>query len=77
MLTVVEMATLLGTTTETVKKWGHYGLLQRHAYNNKQACLYQHPGDNPPVKSQGEKLSERRRFPAVTPIRSEEVQYEA
>jgi DNA invertase Pin-like site-specific DNA recombinase len=77
MLTVLEMATLLGTTTETVKKWGHYGLLQRHAYNNKQACLYEHPGDNPPVKSQGEKLSERRRFPALTPIRSEEVQYEA
>ncbi|MPZ89985.1 MAG: recombinase family protein, partial [Nitriliruptorales bacterium] len=62
MLTVAEMATLLGTTTETVKKWGHYGLLQRHAYNNKHACLYEHPGDNPPAKSQGEKLLQRRRF---------------
>jgi hypothetical protein len=77
MLTVAEMATFLGTSTETVKKWGHYGLLQRHAYNDKHECLYEHPGDNPPIKSQGERLLERRRFPEVTPIRSQEVQCEA
>ena len=77
MLTVAEMATFLGTSTETVKKWGHYGLLQRQAYNDKHECLYEHPGDNPPIKSQGERLLERRRFPEVTPIRSKEVQCEA
>ena len=55
MLTLAEMATSLGTSIDTVKKWGHHGLLQHHAYNDKQECLYEHPGDNPPIKSQGEK----------------------
>ena len=77
MLTLAEMATFLGTSIDTVKQWGHHGLLQNHAYNDKHECLYEHPGNNPPTKSQGEKLSERRRYPEVTPIRSKEVQCEA
>ena len=77
MLTLAEMATLLGTCTDTVKQWGRHGLLKRHAYSDKSEYLYEHPGDDPPNKSQGEKLSERRRFPAVIPIRSKEVQCEA
>ena len=77
MLTMEEMATLLGTCIGTVKIWGHHGLLRRHAYTDKNEFLYEPPGDNAPTKSQGEKLSSRRRFPAVLTIRSKEVQCEA
>ena len=77
MLTLDEMATLLGVTTSTVKQWRNHGLLRAQAYNDKNECLYEHPGDHPPVKIQGRKLSRRQRFPEVKPNRTKEVQYEA
>ena len=77
MYTVEEMATLLGTCPATVKQWGHHGILQRHLYSDKNEYLYEPPGDVPPTKCQGTKLADRRRFPAVIPIRSQEVQCEA
>ncbi len=77
MLTLGETAALLGTSTGTVKKWRDHGLLRAHAYNDKHECLYERPGDDPPVKSQGQKLSERRRFPEVAPNTTKEVQCEA
>ncbi|RPH55013.1 MAG: recombinase family protein [Lysobacterales bacterium] len=77
MYTIDEMTTLLGVCTDTVKKWGRHGLLLRHAYTDKNAYLYEHPGDHPPTKSMGSKLSRRRRFPILTPIGSREVQCEA
>ena len=55
MLTLAEMAKLLGTTIGTVKQWGRHGLLLRHIYSDKSEFLYAHPGDNPPTKSQGVK----------------------
>lgn len=77
MLTVAEMANLLGVTASTVKTWRNHGLLRAHAYNDKNQCLYEHPGNEPPAKAQGRKLSERCRFPEVEPNRTEEVQCEA
>lgn len=77
MLTLAEMADLLGVATITVKKWRLRGLLCAHPYNDKNECLYEHPGDDPPVKMQGRKLSQRRRFPDVGPNRTQEVQCEA
>jgi hypothetical protein len=77
MYTVEQMATLLRTCTATVKQWGHHGLLRRHLYSDKNEHLYEPPGDVPPTKCQGTKLSDRRRFPAVFPNRSKEVQCEA
>ena len=77
MLTLEEMADLLGVATHTVKIWRNHGLLRAHAYNDKNECLYEHPGDDPPVKAQGRKLSKRRRFLEVEPNRTEEVQCEA
>ena len=35
MYTIEEMATLLGTCTDTVKQWGRHGLLLRRAYSDK------------------------------------------
>ncbi len=77
MLTLGEIADLLGVTTRTVKTWRDRGLLRAHAYNDKNECLYEYPGDDPPAKQQGWKLSERRRFHGVTPNPTEEVQCEA
>jgi DNA invertase Pin-like site-specific DNA recombinase len=77
MYTIDEMTTLLGVRADTVKQWGRHGLLLRHAYTDKNEYLYAHPGDHPPTKSMGLKLSRRRRFPTVTPISSQEVQCEA
>jgi len=76
MLTLKEMAALLGVTTGTVKQWRNHGLLSAKVYNDKQECLYEHPGDDPPVKIQGRKLSKRGRLPEVASNRTKEVQYE-
>lgn len=77
MLTLCEIADQLGITTRTVKLWRDHGLLWAHAYNDKNECLYDPPGDCPPVKKQGSKLSKRRRFSEDAPNRAKEVQYEA
>ena len=77
MLTLTEIAAMLGTSTGTVKIWRDHGLLRAHPYNDKHECLYEYPGDDPPVKSQGRKLSQRRRFPEVASNTTKEVQYEA
>jgi len=77
MLTKDEIADLLGVTTQTVKIWRKHGLLRGHAYNDMNECLYEHPGDHPPVKTQGGKLSKRRRFAEVASDPTQEVQCEA
>ena len=77
MLTLDEIANLLGVSTQTVKIWRIRGLLRAHAYNDKNECLYEHPGDDPPVRKQGAKLEKRRRFPKVASKLMKEVQCEA
>jgi DNA invertase Pin-like site-specific DNA recombinase len=77
MLTVEEMAALLGIRPQSVKIWKRHGLIRGHAYNDKNDCLYEHPGDNPPRKAQGIKLSQRRPADEVVAQRTEEVQCEA
>jgi DNA invertase Pin-like site-specific DNA recombinase len=76
MVRLDEMADLIGISTQRVKIWRDGGLLRAHAYNDKNECLYEHPGDNPPVKQQGRKLSKRRRYPEVAPNPTKEVQCE-
>jgi hypothetical protein len=76
MLRLDEMADLLGVSTRSVKIWRDRDLLRAHAYNDRKECLYEHPGDNPPVKQQGRKLSKRRRYPKVAPNPTKEVQCE-
>ena len=60
MLTLDEIAAHLGVSTSTVKAWHHAGLLTGHPFNDKNVCLYQPPGPNPPRPKQGSKLSTRR-----------------
>ena len=77
MLTVDEMAVMLGITPQWVKIWNRQGLLRGHAYTDKNDCLFEHPGDNPPRKAQGVKLSQRRLVNQVIAHSTQEVQNEA
>lgn len=77
MLTLGEMAAVLGICQQQVKIWKRHGLIRGRAYNDKNDCLYEHPGDNPPRKAQGVKLSQRPRLGGVVAQRTEEVQCEA
>jgi hypothetical protein len=56
MLTVKEMAALLGVCPQRVTIWNQHGLIRGHAYND---CLYEPPCENPPRKAHGIKLSQR------------------
>jgi DNA invertase Pin-like site-specific DNA recombinase len=76
MLTVKEMAALLGICPQSVKIWNHHGLIRGHAYNDKNDCLYEPPGEKPPRKAQGIKLSQRFATEVVSQ-RLQEVQCEA
>ena len=77
MLTVKEMAVLLGITPQWVKIWNRHGLLCSHACNDRNDYLYEHPGDHPPRKAQGVKLSQRRLANKVVSQRTQEEQCEA
>jgi hypothetical protein len=41
MLTVDEMAAILGITPQCVKIWNRHELLRRHAYNGKNDCVFE------------------------------------
>ena len=75
MLTIEEMAGLLGICPQSVKIWNRCGLIRGHAYNDKNDCLYEPPGEKPPRKAQGIKLSQRLATGVVSQ-RIQEVQYE-
>jgi excisionase family DNA binding protein len=77
MLTIEEMAAVLGIGQGTVKDWCHAGLIRGYMYNDKHSCLYAPPGPDAPTKCQGRKLAKRRRFAEFPAERAEEVQYEA
>jgi len=74
-LTLAEMAEQLHVSTTTIKIWRRHGLLLGHVYNDKNECLFDPPDQAAPVKSQGQKLSERQRFPKVVSHRTNEVQH--
>lgn len=77
LLTLDEIADILHVHTQTIKTWRDYGLLLAVPVNDRNECLYPHPGQNSPVKRQGTKLSERRLQTDVLPNRTDEVHYEA
>jgi hypothetical protein len=76
LLTLEEIAQTLGISMNQIKVWHHHGLVRGHAYNDKNECLYEHPGDNPPRKAQGVKLSRRRPLDQVVVDGPQEVQCE-
>jgi DNA invertase Pin-like site-specific DNA recombinase len=76
LLTLEEIAQTLGISMNQIKVWHHHGLVRGYAYNDKNECLYEHPGDNPPRKAQGVKLSRRRPLDQVVVDGPQEVQCE-
>jgi DNA invertase Pin-like site-specific DNA recombinase len=48
-LTVDEVASLLGVTAATVRRWGKEGIIKTYPYNDRNGCLYEHPGVNSPL----------------------------
>ena len=77
MLTLHEMATLLQVTPRRIRIWHRHEILRGHAYTDKNECLYEHPGDNPPCKAQGTKLFQRSLPNQVASTPTHEVQCEA
>jgi len=77
MLSVEEMAQVLGIHPQRVKIWNRQGLIRGHACNGKNDCLYEHPGENPPRKAQGVKFSKRAPANPVVTQCAKEVQCEA
>jgi len=73
MLTVQEMAAVLGVTPDCVKIWNRHGLLHGHPYNDRNECLYKASADHLPHKAQGHKLSERGLAKEVTSVSAKEV----
>jgi DNA invertase Pin-like site-specific DNA recombinase len=48
-LTADEVANLLGVTVATVRRWGKNGIIKTYPYNDRNGCLYEHPGVNSPL----------------------------
>ena len=44
MLTADEVASLLRVTVATVRRWGKNGTIKTYPYNDRNGCLYEHPG---------------------------------
>jgi DNA invertase Pin-like site-specific DNA recombinase len=59
LLTLQEAAAAFDVSPDRLKIWLRHGLVCGHAYNDKNECLYEPPGDNPPRKAMGVKLSSR------------------
>jgi DNA invertase Pin-like site-specific DNA recombinase len=77
LLTLEEIAQILNLSTTRVKIWLRHGLLRGHRYDNSNACLYEHPGEDPPRKAQGVKYSKRAPGAHAVSARVQEVQCEA
>lgn len=75
LLTADELADALQVSHHTIRIWRREGLLQGYTYTDKPECLYDPPDAHSPRKSQGEKFSQRRRFPSLIPQRPNEVQH--
>jgi len=76
MLTQAEIADQLGVHRTTVHDWRRSGLLKAHASNDKPEYLYEPVGANGPLKQQGIKRTDPRRFPKDSSDETKEVQGE-
>jgi len=48
-LRVEEVAKLLGRAVATVRSYGKKGIIKTYPYNDRNGCLYEHPGINSPL----------------------------
>ena len=62
-LTVDEVASLLRVTVATVRRWGKEGIIKTYPYNDRNGCLYEHPGINSPLmKKERKRLKTNKLF---------------
>jgi DNA invertase Pin-like site-specific DNA recombinase len=61
MLTLEETADQFNICTATLKAWRRAGLVRAHPYNDKNACLYEPPGDDAPVRYKWKGVTEKLR----------------
>jgi len=59
-LRVDEVASLLGVTVATVRRWGKRGIIKTHPYNDRNGCLYEHPGVNSPLMKKRAQAAENK-----------------
>jgi len=59
-LTVDEVASLLGVTVATVRRWGKTGIIKTYPYNDRNGCLYEHPGVNSPLMKKRAQAAENK-----------------
>ena len=71
-LTQEEIARDLGICEERVRVWRNDGRLRGYAYNDKNECLYEPIGENPPKKYLWQRLK-KAKMPAFTTDRTNEV----
>ena len=48
-ITAEEVANLLGMSIQTVRRWGKETMIKTYPYNDRNGCLYEHPGVNSPL----------------------------
>ena len=77
LLTLDEVAHALGISTATAKHWRRAGLLQAHAYNDKQQYLYEPPGADAPARYTWKGLTQWDRERRSVSHPRNGVQYEA
>lgn len=77
LLTLEEVAHVLGISTTTAKHWRVAGFLRGHAYNDKHHYLYERPGPNAPARYKWKGITARTRARRSGSHPTHEVQYEA
>ena len=48
-LTAEEVANLLGVSIQTARRWGKEEIIKTYPYNDRNGCLFEHPGVNSPL----------------------------
>jgi DNA invertase Pin-like site-specific DNA recombinase len=74
LLTLDEISKKLGVHEGTVRIWQQHGILRAYPVTDRNQCLYEDPGADPPKKNRGVKLTARQKVADVMP---KEVQYES
>ena len=75
-LTVDEVASLLRVSTMTVRRWGKKGIIKTYPYNDRNGCLFEHPGVNSPLMKKGHNNLNISDFKKNDHSNNQEVQYE-
>lgn len=76
MLKVEEVANLLGVSVGTVRRWGKSGKIKTYPYNDRNGCLYDHPGVNSPLmKRKAQPIDNAEKRSNYDHLKNLEVQY--